>query len=555
LSAEHIEYQPVRNLRAASIAIGLLTCVFAVVASWLSFRDEHERQVADLSTVAEVGAQSVNGYFQGLQGAMQLAAGDILAADDSYDNERARKALLRLKAAIPELRIATLASLDGKIIASTEQIVPDAAATMAAQRTFIAARDERMRTGNRSLTIGRAFFGPLSREWVMPLGYGVWDSKGRLAMILGAGVPLAKPAGLWMDAPLPPGASLGLWRDDGYMLIRYPNPPGTSLEEVYGKPATGPLGKHLEASGYPARGYVAGVRRITGEESLFVYRRLASFPLTFFVADPASNTLRAWIERVWAIYVLWLVLLLTGYYVYRWVLKRQTAYEREEARQVQMLRSANQALEDFAYTIAHDLKSPVRAIDGHAGLAIEAHGAGLGDGLRHRFEQIRRNAARMGELIDDLLDFSRYSHAALAKRTIDMEALARSVAAEVVQPGTGVEVRCGELPPCEADPALMRVVWTSLISNAVKYSARSGSPRIEIGFADGQYFVRDNGVGFDMTHADKLFGVFSRLHSDDEFEGTGAGLAIARRILERHGGRISAEAAPGKGATFRFTVI
>jgi signal transduction histidine kinase len=555
LSAEHIEYQAVRNLRAASIAIGVLVCVFAVAASWMSLRDEHERQVADLSTVAEVGAQSVNSYFQGLQGAMQLAAGDILAADDSYDAARAGKALQRLKEAFPELRIATLADLEGTIIASTERVVPNSPATMAVQRTFIAARDDRMRTGNRGLTIGRAFIGPLSREWVMPLGYGVWDSKGRLAMILGAGLPLAKPEGLWKDAPLPQGASLGLWRDDGYVMIRYPNPPNTSLDEVYGKPATGPLGKHLQASNYPARGYVAGVSRVTGKESLFVYRRLASYPLTFFVADPASNTLRAWMERVWAVYVLWLVLLLTGYYVYRWVLRRQTAYELEEARQVQMLRSANQALEDFAYTIAHDLKAPVRAIDGHAGLALEAHGAGLGDGPRQRLEQIRRSAARMSELIDDLLDFSRYSHAPLAKRRIDMGALARSVAAEVVPPDAGVEVRVAELPPCEADPALMRVVWTSLISNAVKYSARCGSPLIEIGFAGGQYFVRDNGVGFDMAHAEKLFGVFSRLHGDDEFEGTGAGLAIARRILERHGGRISAEAAPGKGATFRFTVI
>ncbi len=554
MSAERIEYQAVRNLRVASIVVALLVCVFAAGASWLSLRDERARQVAGLATLAELGAQSLDGYFQSLQGAMRLMAEEVLGPGDQFDSARAEAVLKRLKAAFPELRIATLARLDGTIIASTERNVAGAPATMAAQRTFVAAVDERIRTGNRNLTIGRAFFGPLSREWVMPLGYGVWDSKGQLVFILGAGLPLAKAEGLWKDAPLPPGASLGVWRDDGFLLIRHPNPGRLKLDEVYAQPASGPLGTHLASSNYPARGHVTGVSRITGEDTVYVYRRLSGFPLTLFVANPERNIVHAWWERVWAVYVLWLVLILAGYYLYRWALKRQTAWEGERARQVQMLRAANQELEDFAYSIAHDLKSPVRAIDGHAGIAIEKFGAELADGPRHRLGQIRRSAARMAELIDDLLDFSRYSRAPLARRAIDMDALARKAVAEVVPADAGIELDIGKLPPCEADTGLIRVVWTSLISNAVKYSARSTPPSIEIGWSGGSYFVRDNGVGFDMAHAGKLFGVFSRLHGSDEFEGTGAGLAIARRIVERHGGTISGVGAPGGGATFRFTI-
>jgi len=551
--AHHIDYRSVRNIRTAAIVLGLLVCVFAAASSWLALRDERARQLKSLDALAEIGAQSLDGYLMALQGAMQLVAADVLGPDERLDPARAESALKRLRAAYPELRIATVARLDGTIVASTERILAGAAPTLAAQRTFVAAREERIRTGNRAVTIGRAFYGPLSQEWVMPLGSGVWDGKGRLVLILGAGLPLTKPQGVWNEAPLPPGAAMGLRRDDGFILLRYPIPAGTDLKQVYTQRAMGPLGSFLDANKYPAQGHVTGRSGITGTNTNFVFRRLAHFPLTFFVADPVSNIFAAWWERIWAVYILWLSLTLVGYYVYRWAMRRQVAWELERAKQIRMLEAANQELEDFAYTVAHDLKSPVRAIDAHAGIAIEGFGGALPDALGHRLAQIRRSAARMAELIDDLLEFSRYSRTALAVREVDMEALVREAVVETVPGDGGIELTVGALPPCKADPALMRVVWTALISNAVKYSANAKPPVIEIGFADGRYYVRDNGVGFDMAHAEKLFAVFSRLHGNDEFEGTGAGLAIARRILERHGGSISAESEPGRGAMFRFS--
>ena len=554
LDAGHAEYQPVRNIRAASIVLALLVCVFAAGATWLSLRDEQARQLKSLTALAEIGAQSLDGYLLSLQSAMQLMSGEILDRDDRFDQARAESVVRRLKAAYPELRIVTLARLDGTIIAASEQGAAGPLASMARQSTFVAAREDRIASGNRNLTIGRAFLGPLSGEWVMPLGCGVWDAQGRLAYILGAGLQVSKPQGIWKDAPLPAGAALGLARDDGYLLVRYPLPADVSLQEIYGKPASGAMGMFALANNRPEKGHFAGRSKITGDETVFVYRRLADFPLTFYVANPASNLLTEWWGRVWPAWLLLLLLVLVGYYAYLWALGRQSAWERERAQQIRMLEAANQELEDFAYTVAHDLKSPVRAIDGHAGIAMQSFAGELTDGLRHRLTQIRRSAARMGELIDDLLEFSRYSRTTLAKREVDMGALLRKVIADAVPADGGIDLRIGALPPCEADPGLMRVVWTALISNAVKYSANEKAPAIEAGFAGGKYFVRDNGVGFDMAHSEKLFGVFSRLHGADEFEGTGAGLAIARRILERHGGTISAEAAPGRGATFRFTV-
>jgi signal transduction histidine kinase len=554
LGEQPVEYQAVRNIRAAAIWVALLVCAFVGGASLLSLREENARQLQTLTALAEVGAQSVDGYFTGLQSAMQLIAGEMLGPDDRLDEARALSALRRFTAAYPDLRIVTVSTLEGTTAVSTDaSLVGKPLAGEAAQRYFKAGRDERIRTGNRGVVIGRVFFGPRSGEWVLPVGYGVWDRQGHLAYILGAALPLSKPQALWREAPLPQGAALGLRRDDGYLMVRYPNPPGASMEQVYSIPATGGLGEYLRKSNYPVRGHVTAKSRVTGEEALFVVRRLTNFPLTFFVANPASNIVAAWWGRVWDVYLLLLVLLLAGYRVYRWALRRQVAWETERARQIRMLEEANQELEDFAYTVAHDLKAPVRAIDGHAGIALTASGADLTDGMRYRLGQIRRSAGRMGELIDDLLEFSRYSRAQLEKRTIDMGALVQEVARDMVPVDGGIELSIGPLPACEADAGLMRVVWTALLSNAVKYSARSTPPVIEVGHADGAYFVRDNGVGFDMAHSEKLFSVFSRLHGADEFEGTGAGLAIAHRILQRHGGKISAEGVPGKGATFRFS--
>jgi light-regulated signal transduction histidine kinase (bacteriophytochrome) len=173
---------------------------------------------------------------------------------------------------------------------------------------------------------------------------------------------------------------------------------------------------------------------------------------------------------------------------------------------------------------------------------------------------IREGAQRMGELIDDLLRFSRLSRQPLGKQTVNTEKLVRATLADLTAQSEGrqIKISVGELPPCEADFALLKQVWVNLLSNALKYTAKRELAEVEIGClkrnCEHIYFVRDNGTGFDMRYADKLFGVFQRLHRAEDFEGTGVGLAIVQRIVSRHGGRIWAEAAPDRGATFYFTL-
>ncbi len=222
------------------------------------------------------------------------------------------------------------------------------------------------------------------------------------------------------------------------------------------------------------------------------------------------------------------------------------------------LTEANKELESFAYSVSHDLRAPLRAINGYAGILTERHASAMDDDGRSLFAKLRENTERMGVLINDMLSFSRASRAAVNAVPMDMTAIARSAAEECAPPARCM-VNVAALPGANGDPALIRQVWVNLISNAVKFSSTREKPVVDIGSsagADGEtaYFVRDNGVGFDMKYSEKLFGVFQRLHLESDFEGTGVGLAIAYRIIKRHGGRIWAIAEPDKGATFLFTL-
>jgi PAS domain S-box-containing protein len=226
------------------------------------------------------------------------------------------------------------------------------------------------------------------------------------------------------------------------------------------------------------------------------------------------------------------------------------------------LEAANKEMEAFSYSVSHDLRAPLRAVDGFSQAVLDDFGAQLPEEARHYLQTIRGGAQRMGALIDDLLTFSRLSRLPLNKRSVNTNSLVREALDELGFPidGRKIEMRIDDLPPCLGDAALLKQVWLNLLSNALKYSRPRDAVVIEVGCKrvpgkeENIYFVRDNGTGFDMRYADKLFGVFQRLHRAEEFEGTGVGLAIVQRIVHRHGGRVWAEAAIGQGAAFYFTL-
>ena len=224
------------------------------------------------------------------------------------------------------------------------------------------------------------------------------------------------------------------------------------------------------------------------------------------------------------------------------------------------LEAANKELEAFSYSVSHDLRAPLRAVDGFSQAVLEDYGEQVPEEGRRYLKTIREGAQRMGVLIDDLLTFSRLSRLPLHKQNVDTAELVRDSLDELDSENQGrkIDMRISKLPHCHGDPALLKQVWTNLFSNALKYTRKRETAIIEVGcqsdHSEDIYFVRDNGTGFEMQYAHKLFGVFQRLHRADEFEGTGVGLAIVQRVVHRHGGRVWAEAALDRGATFHFTL-
>ncbi|MGV3772559.1 MAG: ATP-binding protein [Verrucomicrobiales bacterium] len=235
-------------------------------------------------------------------------------------------------------------------------------------------------------------------------------------------------------------------------------------------------------------------------------------------------------------------------------IQRQDASLRARTAQ---LETTNKELEAFTYTVSHDLRAPLRAMSSYSHLLRKNFAAHLPEEARDYLQRVQNNAQKMAELIDELLTFSRLDAEPLQKTPINLTDIFRSIGEELMSVNENHAVlKVDTLPTVEADPILIQQVATNLLSNAFKYSRNQPAPEVQVGcfLQDGNevIFVRDNGVGFDMLYSNKLFGVFQRLHSGKEFEGTGVGLAIVQRIVKRHGGAVWAEAQVGKGATFYF---
>ena len=228
--------------------------------------------------------------------------------------------------------------------------------------------------------------------------------------------------------------------------------------------------------------------------------------------------------------------------------------------QVVELKAVNDELEAFSYSVSHDLRAPLRAMDGFSRILLDEHASQVSDEVRNCLQEVRQNTQQMDILVNALLRFSRLGRQRLAKETVAPADLVRQVLGDLhsEQDGRRVEITIGDLPVCHADPVLLKQVFVNLLSNALKFTRQCEVARIMIGCQvdDGRraYFVKDNGVGFEMQYAHKLFGVFQRLHRAEDFQGTGIGLAMVQRIIHRHGGRVWAESEVNKGATFHFTL-
>jgi signal transduction histidine kinase len=312
--------------------------------------------------------------------------------------------------------------------------------------------------------------------------------------------------------------------------------------------------RHLALSG-AAKNEIEGIHRLMAELDTAEQRSIQTR-----VAQSAGST-RNTIALLGLGALLQLVLLASVYFLIHHDVTERRRVARELQTRGELLQAANKELEAFSYSVSHDLRAPLRHIDGYAALLSKAAGESLSEKARRYLQTISDSAKQMGQLIDDLLVFSRMGRQDMLRTTVNLDQLLKTVLHDLrldLQ-GRAISWTMHPLPNVSGDPAMLRQVFVNLISNALKFTATRPETKIEIGAVkrnsgETEVFVRDNGVGFDMQYVNKLFGVFQRLHRNDEFEGTGIGLANVRRIIHRHGGRTWAEGVPNQGATFYFSL-
>ena len=322
-SALHI----IRNLRVGFVSMALLISVTGGVLAWRSWHTEKAHEQLYLSSLVEITGKSLDAYFGNHARSLHQLGADIMAADSPLVSRRTHELLKHLKDGNPDFLHVTVVLPDGRVMVSDNVDAGAPLPHLAANESFqLALRD--IEAGD-EFNIGRAVMAGRDGVWAIPLRLGVRDGQGSLRFILSALLPLTRQQNFWQDVPLPAESALGLLRDDGYMISRYPTPKAIDYNEAYGKPRTGQLREFLLENHFPQRGATEGYNSVAKADYLFSFHRLSSYPLTVFVSTPLSNIQDKWLRQAQFSFLLLLTLLVGGYLVYRRAIRYQLAWEME----------------------------------------------------------------------------------------------------------------------------------------------------------------------------------------------------------------------------------
>lgn len=495
--------------------------------------------------------------------------------------------LRRQQEQLPMADSIRIADAGGLVVVGTDKELPSGV-TIADRDYFLALRDG----GANRLVVSKPVLGRISGKWVLIFARGLERADGRFDGVVYGAVTID-----WFNrkfARLEVGdKGTVVLRGDATrnfdLLARFPQA-GFVGQTTVSPQFTAMITANPQGGTYEAHAGADNIRRV------FSYSQVEGYPFITLVGFSTDDTLAPWWQEVYklvaATAIFALLSAIGGWVVLRAWNARTQAYrevrelnalleqdniarraaeaevvrlnselERKVVERTAQLEAANKELEAYSYSISHDLRAPLRVIDGFSHILVDDYADRLDGDAKRSLEAIRRNAVRMGYLIDDILEFSRMSRAKMRHTTIDMTALAQEVFDDVRAAAAAernIVLKLGDLPPAEGERSMIRQVWANLLTNAVKFTACRAEALIEVGASAGEaettYWVRDNGAGFDMQYASKLFGVFERLHSPQQFEGTGIGLAIVKRVVERHRGRVWAEAKVDAGATMYFTL-
>lgn len=550
--------------RLAGITSALLAA-FVIGFGMHEWRAAAEAQQREMRLVLEITAKAIDRYFGEVRASLGAAAYDLQKPGAMDDLARVQQTLRRFHDAHPEAASITLSRRsDGKVLASSLTTATQDLPANRAQggHTIFARATDEAALANK-LVLGRPIVGAMVQRWVFPMAHMVYGPDQRIVAVLTMAMPVDFVQAFWSAAPLSDAMALGLIRDDGFLLSRWPLPRDQPLEVVYGAPRTGTLQRHITAAGFPATGYVEGRNELANEAMANVIRRLPDFGVTTFVSMPLREVRSAWWHKVRVPYLLAFILAAGAYLGYRAILLRQIALE-QDRRHAEVLARTSKAKSDFIAQMSHELRTPLNAVVGLSELmALERRDA-LSPQQLERVALIQRAGQHLLTLINDLLDLSAIEAGVLkmSPATINVVELLEEAAQELAPMGAKRQVevvvrhRLDAGQEIHADRTRLKQVLLNLLSNAVKYNGEGQCVVLEGSASSGvlHIAVQDTGPGLTPQQVKSLFQPFNRLGRDGTTVGTGIGLAITKRLVEHLGGRLSVHTEVGRGSRFEVTL-
>jgi signal transduction histidine kinase len=578
--------KPVRVVIAIVLAANLFVGALVAIALNASYDQYKER--------AAITSRNTNRLVaQGIAGEIERIDLGLLAVSDEYarlhaagriDKQEMTNFLRRQQARLPMSDGLRVTDAAGTIILGSDSELP-LNVSVADREYFLALRDDPAR----GIVISSPVLGKISGKWVLIFSRRLTGKGGEFLGVALAAVTIEWFEKMFTRLEVGPKGAVVLRGDasrDFDLLGRFP-PAGFVGQTKVSAQFRATITANPQGGTYEAFAGADNIRRT------FSYQAVGTYPLITLVGLSTDDTLGPWRDEVRLLIALGSIFVvlsaLGGWALVRAWNARALAYERirglneELERDIEArrkaedelatlnavleqrvrertaeLEAANKDLESFSYSASHDLRAPLRSIAGYSQILLEEERPSLSEQGQAMLDRVIHNTNHMGTLIDNILEYTRAGRRPLRSQRLDLSALAREVAAQFVGTYPAAQVLVQDMPPGIGDRTMIEQVLQNLIGNALKYSAKKAQPEVIVGAEDTQgrvvYFVKDNGAGFDMQYAEGLFGMFHRMHKDSEFQGTGVGLAIVKRLIERNGGEIWAHAEEGKGAEFFFTL-
>lgn len=585
-SLRQVFSKPVRAVLATALLADIFVILLVAVSLQASYQQYKERAAVTSRNTNRLVANGIAGEINRIDMGLR-AIGDEYARQQAagrIDPQVLTRFLQRQQERLPMANGLRIVDADGIVRHGADKELPSGI-SVADRDYFIALRDH----PSREFVISRPVLGKISGEWVLIFAHRLSAPDGRFAGMAIAPVTIAWFEQVFARLETGPEGAVVLRGDasrDFDLLGRYP-PAGFVGQTKVSAQFRAMITANPQEGSYEAHAGADNIRRS------FSYRAVGNYPLITLVGLGTDDILAGWwreVAKLAALAAAFVVLTsLGGWLVVRAWNARARAYEEirllnaelkqdniarrraeEEITRLNAvleqrvrertaeLEAVNKNLESFSYSVSHDLRAPLRAITGYSDILLEDESPRLSADGKAMLGRLIHSTAKMGTLINDILEYSKAGRRPVSADFLDMTALARDVAARLAEEYPAARVRIGEMPACVGDRTMLEQVLQNLIGNSLKYSAKKEHPEIEVGTTeeDGRsvYFVRDNGAGFDMAHTEGMFTMFRRMHNETEFPGMGVGLAIVKRLIERNGGEIWAKAAPGQGATFYFTL-